>query len=233
MARAFPASEWRHVVIIGVGGHGKEVHSYVNALAAHGAPLRVKGFVDDFQPPGSFAGTEVLGDLDFFRRHAQQSPAIPLFCITAIGANEARRDLVERVSRLGLDQLAFLTVQHPSAIVGSEVEIGEGSCLAPGSIVTTHAVIGKHCILNVNASVSHDTVVGDFVNLNPGAAVGGNVSIGTGCYIGAGATVIDNITIGEWTVVGAGAVVIRDLPDHATAVGVPARVIKRSGNASA
>jgi acetyltransferase EpsM len=34
-----------------------------------------------------------------------------------------------------------------------------------------------------------------------------------------------SITIGKWAVVGAGAVVIRNVPDNATVVGCPARII--------
>jgi acetyltransferase EpsM len=67
------------------------------------------------------------------------------------------------------------------------------------------------------------------VNLNPGAVVAGRARIGAGCYVGAGATIIDQIEVGAWTVIGAGAVVIRHLPEHVTAVGVPARVIKAGG----
>ncbi|MEM7760366.1 MAG: hypothetical protein AAF298_19885 [Cyanobacteria bacterium P01_A01_bin.40] len=41
-----------------------------------------------------------------------------------------------------------------------------------------------------------------------------------------GAVVISSIRIGKWCTIGAGTVVIRDIPDYATAVGNPARVIK-------
>ena len=44
--------------------------------------------------------------------------------------------------------------------------------------------------------------------------------------VGMGAQVIQCLTIGEGATIGAGAVVIEDVPAHATAVGVPARVIK-------
>jgi acetyltransferase-like isoleucine patch superfamily enzyme len=74
--------------------------------------------------------------------------------------------------------------------------------------------------------------VGDFVNLNPASTLAGNTRVADGCFIGAGATVIDRISIGAWTIVGAGAAVVRDLPDHVTAVGVPARVIKTHNRTS-
>jgi acetyltransferase-like isoleucine patch superfamily enzyme len=45
-----------------------------------------------------------------------------------------------------------------------------------------------------------------------------------GASIGAGAVVLPGVTIGRWAMVGAGALVTRDLPDHAVAIGNPARV---------
>ena len=50
--------------------------------------------------------------------------------------------------------------------------------------------------------------------------------IGDGVFIGAGARILGEIIIGDHVKIGANAVVITDIPDHATAVGVPARVIK-------
>src|SRR6266508_2856434 len=64
--------------------------------------------------------------------------------------------------------------------------------------------------------------------IHPRSAVGRGVEIGEGCYIGAGATVIDKISIGDWAIIGAGAVVVDDVPPGVTAVGVPAKVIKRN-----
>jgi len=51
------------------------------------------------------------------------------------------------------------------------------------------------------------------------------VTIGPGAWIGAGAKILDGITIGHHAVIGAGAVVRADVPPHAVAVGVPARIV--------
>ena len=51
-------------------------------------------------------------------------------------------------------------------------------------------------------------------------------TIGDEVFIGAGARVLGGITIGDRAVIGANAVVIHDVPAGATAVGVPARLIK-------
>jgi acetyltransferase-like isoleucine patch superfamily enzyme len=51
------------------------------------------------------------------------------------------------------------------------------------------------------------------------------VTIGDGAWIGAGAKILDGVTLGERAIIGAGAVVREDVPAHAIAVGMPARVV--------
>ena len=51
------------------------------------------------------------------------------------------------------------------------------------------------------------------------------IAVGDGAWLGAGAKVLDGVEIGAHAVVGAGAVVRESIPERATAVGVPARVV--------
>ena len=142
-----------------------------------------------------------------------------------MGDNRVRARFAEQVAALGVAALRPWTLLHPRAHVGPDVELGEGTCVAPGATLTTRIRVGRHSIVNVHASISHDAELDDFVNVNPGAVVCGAVRLGEGCYVGAGATVIQNVSVGAWSVVGAGAVVIRDVPPGVTVMGVPARVV--------
>ena len=210
------------LLVIGAGGHGAEVAAY-----AHDVGTPVAGAIDDGKPVGPWHITSILGGLK----------ELPAFCrdhdevhyITAFGSNAVRRTVVRKIEALGVGNLLPFTLRHGSAWTGSSVAVGEGTLLAPNTLVTTRSVIGAHCILNVKASVSHDCVIGAWCNINPNATIAGDVHLGEGCYIGASATVIEKRKIGAWTVVGAGAVVTTDLPEGVTAVGVPARIIKRQG----
>ncbi len=226
VARLSETTHVQQVVIVGSGGHGRELQSYLEDLRRNGEQVEFRGFIDDHRQRGKWNESEILGDLETLAELLRAEAAATLRFITAVGDNKVRRELVVRLSDIDETRLFPWTLRHPASVVGRNVQIGAGTCLAPGSIVTTNAHIGSHCILNVNTSVSHDSVIGDFANINPGAVIAGNVQVGEGAYIGAGATLIDRVKVGEWSVIGAGAVVIDDIPAHVTAVGVPARVIK-------
>ena len=57
-------------------------------------------------------------------------------------------------------------------------------------------------------------------------------TIKSNVVIGSGAKILGNITIGQYSKIGANSVVVKDVQDHCTAVGVPARVIKRKNTSS-
>ncbi|MEZ5341272.1 MAG: DapH/DapD/GlmU-related protein [Acidimicrobiales bacterium] len=86
-------------------------------------------------------------------------------------------------------------------------------------------MIGRHVLINTGASVDYDNIIGDFAHISPNTTLSGHVEVGEGTHIGAGATVIPSVKIGRWCTIGAGSVVLSDIPDFATAVGVPARIL--------
>jgi acetyltransferase-like isoleucine patch superfamily enzyme len=55
------------------------------------------------------------------------------------------------------------------------------------------------------------------------------VRIGAGAWLGQNVVVLPGVTIGRGAVIGANSVVREDVPDHAVAVGVPARVVRQPG----
>ena len=212
--------------MIGAGGHGREVCAYLRESGCIEHCPELVGVVDDGKPRGSWNGTSVLGTVADLERLADGDEG-RWFYLTAIGDNRARADCVVRIGTAN-PSMSPWTLRHPRAVISAGARVGHGTCVAPGAVITSNALIGRHCIVNVNASVSHDSVVEDFANINPGAVIAGNVSVGRGAYVGAHATVINGVRVGEWAIIGAGAVVIDDIPAGVTAVGVPARIVKRA-----
>jgi acetyltransferase-like isoleucine patch superfamily enzyme len=91
----------------------------------------------------------------------------------------------------------------------SRVTIGESVLMAAYSYV----IGGDHDFSDPTAAVLAQ------------ARTSAGVQIGAGAWIGAGAKILDAVTVGERAVIGAGAVVRENVPAHAIAVGIPARVV--------
>jgi sugar O-acyltransferase (sialic acid O-acetyltransferase NeuD family) len=141
--------------------------------------------------------------------------------IITIGNNGVR----ERLSH-ELKNLEWLTAIHPRAYVHPSAQIAEGSVIFAGAVIQPDVIVGSHAIVNTGATVDHDCVLGDYVHLAPGTHLAGGAQVGRGSFLGIGAVVLPYRRVGDWATIGAGGVVVKDIADHVTAVGVPARPIK-------
>ena len=142
--------------------------------------------------------------------------------IISIGVNETRKKIAGHLA----DRVIFGTAIHATAYISPRSSIGEGTVVMAGVTVNPDVRIGKHCIINTSCSIDHDCIIGDYAHISPNATLSGDVHVGEGTHIGSGSSVIQGIRIGKWCTIGAGTVVIKDIPDYATAVGNPARIVK-------
>ena len=193
--------------IYGAGGHGKVVWD-----AMQKSNLKCEGFIDDqslnqWMDLPVFASS-FLNDLNDIELHI------------AIGSCKTREEIVNK-----FQNLKFMSIYHPNAIISSRAKIEAGTFLAAGSIIGPDAKVGKHSIVNHHAVIDHDCSVGDFCHIAPHASLGGGVKVGQGVLIGAGAIVLPGITIADYVTVGAGSIVTNDIAFGITVMGNPARAI--------
>ncbi len=206
----------RDLVIVGAGGHGRELFATVAAANAEAPLFRVLGFVDDRDDHTERVqslGVERLGDLAWLEAH-------PSLYALGIGTSDVRAMLANRLDDAGSRPA---TVIHPDAEIGPEVELGAGVVIYARSVITTNVRIGVHTHINVGCAVQHDSTVGDFVQMSPGVFVNGDCTIGDGVFLGTGAIVTRGCSVGAGARVGAGAVVLDDIAPDTTVVGAPAR----------
>jgi sugar O-acyltransferase (sialic acid O-acetyltransferase NeuD family) len=211
------------IVIIGCGGHAREMAQIVDKVCSSGNDMSLIGFADD-NPElhgKSILNLPVLGGNDWIAKHHKK-----YVFLCAIGSSVDRRDVVKRLDQIGVK---WATLIDPDVLLSKDASVGEGAMICADTRMTTNVRFGRHSIVNMGCTLSHDVVVGDFATLGCGVHLSGNVTIGEGAELGVGANVIPGISIGEWSIIGAGSTVISDIPPHVTAVGVPARVIKKHG----
>jgi serine O-acetyltransferase len=100
---------------------------------------------------------------------------------------------------------------HPGACIGRRVFIDHGM----GVVIGETAQIGDDCTLY------HGVTLGG-TSWREGKR---HPTLENGVVVGAGAKILGPITIGSGARIGSNAVVVRPVPAHATAVGIPARVL--------
>ena len=104
---------------------------------------------------------------------------------------------------------------HPGAVIGRRFFIDHGMGV----------VIGETC------------EIGDDVTIYQGVTLGGtghekgkrHPTLKNNVLVATGAKVLGSITIGENSKIGGGSVVLKDVPDNATVVGIPGRIVKQDG----
>ena len=112
------------------------------------------------------------------------------------------------------------------------IEIGSGTSIAGGCVLSAARSIrlGAKVLVARNVYVADHSHAFDDLDraiLDQGIDRIGAVEIGDGAWLGQNVVVCPGVRIGRGAVVGANAVVLDDVPDHAVAVGAPARVVRR------
>ncbi|MDJ0556542.1 MAG: serine O-acetyltransferase [Microcoleaceae cyanobacterium MO_207.B10] len=104
---------------------------------------------------------------------------------------------------------------HPGAVIGQGVFIDHGM----GVVIGETAIVGNYCLIYQGVTLG-----------GTGKETGKrHPTLGENVVVGGGAKVLGNLYIGDNVRIGAGSVVLRDVPSDCTVVGVPGRVVYRSG----
>lgn len=161
----------KKVIIIGAGGHAKVIADIIEKSGD-----QIVGFLDDKIEKNTIIVKDykVIGDLN--SRFSLSIANKDYEFITAIGDNKRRKEISTSPN------LKFYTAIHPSAQIGLDVKIEEGTAIMANACINSSARIGKHCIINTGAIIEHDNIIENFVHISPNSALGGTVRIGENRY---------------------------------------------------
>ena len=206
------------IAIIGKGGHSKVIKDIILSNKGY----EIVGYLDDQYEDATMMDGMYFGPIITAQNLIHYFKDIKF--VIAIGNNRIRKTIA---GQLGLSNDYYATLIHSNAVVSPSATIGIGTVVMATVVINADSKIGKHVIINTNAVVEHDSKISDFVHISPSATLTGAVTIGEGTHIGAGAVMIPNVQIDEWSVIGAGATIINNIPANCTAVGVPAKIVRK------
>ena len=206
------------IAIIGNGGHSKVIKDIILSNKEY----EIVGYLDDLYEDVKMIDGMCYGPIMTVQNLIYKFEDLKF--VIAIGNNRVRKAIT---IQLNLTDDYYATLIHSHAVVSPSATIGSGTVVMASSVINADAKIGKHAIINTKAVVEHDSKISDFVHISPNATLTGAVSVGEGTHIGAGAVMIPNVQIDEWSVIGAGATIIHNIPGNCTAVGVPAKIVRK------
>ena len=210
----------KDLIIIGAGSVGGHIASNLNQYSLE---YNLLGFLDDdpSKSDTSIVGFPLLGTVDQICKYSTK-----INIVVGIAFPFMKLSIVGKLKNLGYHN--FPTLISNASWISKNVSIGEGCIIYPGTSINYNTRIENFVIFNMNCAIGHDCKIGNHISFAPGGLLGGNTKIGDLTEMGIGSQCLQGINIGSEANIGAGSVIIKDVPDYATVVGNPGKIIKYS-----
>ena len=148
--------------------------------------------------------------------------------ILGVGIPTIKKLLVEKILKKGG---SFASLIHPTAVIGFNVEIGEGVVIFPNTVISADVKIGNYVYINSSCTLDRDSSVGEYSTLCCGCDLTDHVKVGNAVFLSSHVTTVPNAQIGDNTFVGINSFVIGNIKPNIKVLSNPAsKKITRTGN---
>ncbi len=207
----------KDLLIIGASGFGREVLQWVKDVNKIEKRWNVLGFLDDNLNAldGYECDYQVVGKIQGW------NPKDNEHFVIAIANPEVKENIVNSLENKGAK---FVSVIHPTALIGDFNKIGRGVVIYPYAKITVNAKVGNFVSL-LGSNIGHDAIVGDYSTICGLCNINGHVSVGTKVFVGSHVVIAPGKKIGDNAFVGNGSVVITNIKANSHVFGNPAKRI--------
>ena len=210
----------RPVIVLGYGGHARVLLEVLRMQKVEVLAVVDPGLDSDICQPKKVEYKVLSSDNEVL-----YFPPNQVYLVNGLGSVDVGNRRQFLFQKFKCHGYIFKNVIHPSAVLSSNLQFGEGIQIMAGAVIQPGSKLGNNVLVNTGVVIDHDCTVGDHVHIAPGTVISGSVNVGKGTHIGTGAKIINNISIGANCTIGAGAVVIDKVPSDARVAGVPAKII--------
>ena len=201
----------QRLLIVGAGGFGREVHSWLMHIPPENRNWYFGGFLDDKK-----RGDHIVSTI-----YDYKSQNDDVLCCGMGDPKTKKKVYLDLLDK----NCNFYTLIHPSVIIGDNVQLGKGCILCPNVVITCNVNIGDFTTINVSSSVGHDASIGRWSTISGHCDITGFASLEEGVFLGSGARIIPEVQIGAFSKIGAGSVVTRKVEANKFFFGNPATEI--------
>ena len=205
-----------NLIIIGARGWGREVYDIAVACMQNGAGFVVKGFLDDKADAleGYKGYPPIIGPVESYE--VQKDDVF----ICALGDVNYKKKYVQIILERGG---TFLSLIHPTVVLGNNAHIGIGCILGAFANVSSDTSIGNFVTFSIKAGMGHDSTIGDFSHIGGMCCISGFVTIGECVTLHPGSIIVPHRKIGDNAIIGTGSVVLTNVKADTTVFGNPAK----------
>ena len=152
-----------NLLILGAGSHGHAVYEIADKLGI----FQKISFLDD-----NMTGDGIIGRIEDVLDYRKEYP----MCFVAIGNNEQRKQLAEKVNKAG-----FITPRLISAetSVARGAVIGQGTIVMPQVTINAGAKIGDFCIIASNSLIGFNATVESYAHCDCASVVMKDCTVST------------------------------------------------------
>jgi sugar O-acyltransferase (sialic acid O-acetyltransferase NeuD family) len=209
------------LVIVGAGGFGREILAWIKEVQTLAQEYETICFIDD-NPRAldryNYQEQIISGIQDY---RPQEGDAL----VMGIAAPTRRKlEIAESLLQKGVK---FISLIHPSSIIGNNVRIGQGCVIGKNVVITCDILIGDFVSINILSVIGHDALIEDGCTLYPFVSVNGFAKLGKGVAVGSHGCILPGAVVEDFATVGAGTVVLKYVKSGCTVLGVPAKIILR------
>ncbi|MFS0822758.1 acetyltransferase [Bacillus sp. 1P02SD] len=207
----------KRIVIVGAGGLARMIYSWLPDFLQN-ENWEFRGFISD-----------KLSDLQNYNydesiisKIIDYYPEENDVLVMAIADPKNKMKIAKMLESRGA---TFITLIHPTSIIGLNVKIGRGCVICPRSILTCDIEIENFVFININTTVGHDAKIADGVTVNAHSDVTGNTTLGRGVFLGSHSVITPNVKVQDFAKIGAGSIVVTHVKEETSVFGIPAKRI--------
>lgn len=208
-----------NIVIVGAGGFGREVSSWIESVNESKPTFQILGYYDDND---SFKESKNLNPYLYLGTLAELNKIVEkINVVIAIGNPKAVWQVKNKLTN---PNLLFPTIIHPSTLFyGNKYEVGEGNLIGPYSIISCNVKIGNFNIFNTYVSVGHDTVINSYNVMNPRVLISGDCKIGNRNLFGLNSAILQGKSLGDDNTLSPGSILYTSKKKDSFLMGNPAK----------